>query len=107
MPLNMSDTWFELSGKQQMHFETITNINHHIRNNYHALHSALWFKKINSQMPEREIIANHPMDACRVYGTLELNKVMGLFHILAGKPVNIMGQHGHALQFLQTGGKLA
>lgn len=102
-PLNMTDTWFELSGQQQLHFESISQINHHIRDNYHALHAALWFKEIKAEMPEREIVPNYPKDSCRIHGSLDLNKVLGLFHILAGKPVNIMGQHGHALKLMQSG----
>lgn len=40
-----------------------------------------------------------PKDACRLYGSIPVNKVKGNFHILSGRSVNIAGM-GHAhLQF--------
>jgi hypothetical protein len=33
----------------------------------------------------REIEPEGPADACRIHGTLEVNKVAGNFHITAGK----------------------
>lgn len=101
--LNMTDTWFELSGIQQSQFEAISSRNNHIRSNYHALHAALWLEKDELNLGKREIIPNYQKDACRIHGTLSLNKVLGLFHVLTGKPVNIMGQHGHALKMFQNG----
>lgn len=102
-PLNMTDTWFELSGIQQGQFDAISSINDHIRNNHHALHAALWSSNHNMKLSEREIIPSYPKDACHIQGNLDLNKVLGLFHIITGKPMNIMGQHGHALKMFQNG----
>lgn len=100
-PVNMTNTWFELSGNQQAEFDSITKLNNHIRSNYHALHSALWLTPPKNIISEREIIPNYPKNACRVQGIMELNKVLGLFHIISGKAINIMGQHGHALNMGQ------
>ena len=38
---------------------------------------------------------NEPFDACRVHGSLTLNKVAGNFHIAAGKSVPLMRGHAH------------
>ena len=40
-------------------------------------------------------------DACRVHGSLVLNKVAGNFHITAGKAIGLpTGQHAHISAFL-------
>lgn len=96
--LSMTNTWFELSPKQQVHFTKHHALNGLIRNEYHAIHSA-WFRdtpNFQSEFPEREVNPRTKMDACRIKGSLELNKVMGLFHVISGKYINFMGQHGHA-----------
>ena len=38
---------------------------------------------------------DEPHDACRVHGSLTLNKVSGNFHIAAGKSVPLMRGHAH------------
>lgn len=55
-----------------------------------------WNINFKTQMPLREIIPeNKPKDACRFYGTLELNKVAGNFHIIFGKSLSFFGNHAH------------
>jgi hypothetical protein len=49
---------------------------------------------LNTKMPPRSIKAIDPYDACRVHGTLKLNKVAGNFHITQGKSLHFPGQ-GH------------
>lgn len=46
-------------------------------------------------LPERSVKPNKPMDACRVHGTLTLNKVAGNFHITGGKSLHLGGGHIH------------
>ena len=41
--IDMSDTWFEMSEKQKILHERISKVYAKIRNEYHALHSSLWF----------------------------------------------------------------
>ncbi len=41
-----------------------------------------------------------PHDACRIHGSLRLNKVSGNFHITAGKSVPLMRGHAHLTQFM-------
>ena len=48
----------------------------------------------------RRIIPNEPHDACRVYGSLTLNKVAGNFHITAGKSVPLLRGHAHLTAFM-------
>lgn len=46
-------------------------------------------------LPERTIKPNKPYDACRVHGSLTLNKVAGNFHITAGKSIHFASGHIH------------
>ena len=41
--IDMTDTWFEMSPKQKKIHERTSSIYTKIRNEYHALHSSLWF----------------------------------------------------------------
>ena len=45
-------------------------------------------------------VPNEPHDACRVYGSLSLNKVSGNFHITAGKSIPLMRGHAHLSGFM-------
>lgn len=97
--LNMTDTWFDMSPDQLKYFKLVSELNNRIRQNYHALHSS-WFRNIPNitlKPPEREIMPTWPKDACRIQGDLELNKVLGIFHVIQGKAINLMGTHAHAL----------
>ena len=38
---------------------------------------------------------DEPADACRVHGSLSLNKVAGNFHVTAGKSLPLMRGHAH------------
>lgn len=46
-------------------------------------------------LPERTIQPKKPFDACRMHGTLTLNKVAGNFHITAGKSIHFGSGHIH------------
>ena len=52
-------------------------------------------------MPERRSKPEHGHDACRVHGTLTLNKLAGNFHVTAGKVLPIMGAHAHMTGFME------
>lgn len=46
-------------------------------------------------LPERTRKPDKPFDACRVHGSLTLNKVAGNFHITAGKSIHFASGHLH------------
>lgn len=52
-------------------------------------------QKTAYNLPERTIKPNKPFDACRVHGSLTLNKVAGNFHITAGKSIHFASGHIH------------
>ena len=51
-------------------------------------------------MPERRVKPATVKDACRVHGSLTLNKVAGNFHVTAGKVLPIAGAHAHMTGFM-------
>ena len=53
-----------------------------------------------SDMPERRVKPASAPDACRVHGSLTLNKVAGNFHVTAGKVLPIAGAHAHMTGFM-------
>ena len=64
----------------------------------------LWRNKYSSSfgtLPKREVTPHGPHDACRIHGSLILNKVSGNFHITAGKSLNLpRGGHLHISAFM-------
>lgn len=98
--LKYEETHFELSPNQRHYHETVQEISEFLRSEYHALQDVMWMSRgliatYRSGMPKREIPAEGEPDACRVYGSLEVNKVAGNFHITAGKSVPVFPR-GHA-----------
>jgi len=94
--LKEEDTWFELSPNQRDAFESLQMGYKMIRRHYHAIHDLLWLKgHVIEELPKREVQLNRPHDACRLHGTLEVNKLAGNFHIILGKAMSLFGAHAH------------
>ncbi|KAF2892556.1 hypothetical protein ILUMI_13616 [Ignelater luminosus] len=101
--LEEEDTWFELAPNQRKHFENKRHFNLYLREEYHAIQEFLWRSSHTSlfaEMPTRNDVPNRPYDACRVHGSLVLNKVAGNFHITAGKSLNLPRGHIHISAFM-------
>ncbi|RZC35060.1 COPIIcoated ERV and/or ERGIC N domain containing protein [Asbolus verrucosus] len=101
--LEEEDTWFELAPNQQIHFDNKKHFNSYLREEYHAIKDLLWkssFSTMFADMPERSSHPDRPYDACRIYGSLILNKVSGNFHITAGKSLNLPRGHIHISTFM-------
>lgn len=63
----------------------------------------LWKNSFSShfgELPPRSHFPDVPYDACRIHGTLELNKVAGNFHITAGKSLSLPRGHIHISAFM-------
>ncbi|CAF5043791.1 unnamed protein product, partial [Rotaria sp. Silwood1] len=66
------------------------------RQQYHGIHDLLWLSGHTiEQLPEREVKLDRKPDACRLHGTLEVNKLAGNFHIILGKSMSFFGAHAH------------
>ncbi|KAL1516269.1 hypothetical protein ABEB36_000188 [Hypothenemus hampei] len=101
--LEEEDTWFELSENQQIHFENKKHFNSYLREEYHNIKDLLWKSSFSTHfgdLPSRDHIPDRPYDACRIYGSLILNKVAGNFHITAGKSISLPRGHIHISAFI-------
>ncbi|XP_060588010.1 endoplasmic reticulum-Golgi intermediate compartment protein 2-like isoform X2 [Ruditapes philippinarum] len=105
--LKMDNTHYELSPRQQQYHEITQQVNQYMRDEYHAIQELMWLSghqpALKMGMPKREIEPEGPADACRIHGTLEVNKVAGNFHITAGKSVPVIPRgHAHLAMMLRT-----
>ena len=98
-------TYFELSPGQRSQWNVIRDVNNYLRNEYHSLQEVLWRKDVLSQrkygrdLPPRETTDVGEPDACRLHGTLVVNKVSGNFHITVGKHLPMPLGHAHISLF--------
>lgn len=96
--LEEEDTWWELCPNQQMYFDYIQHLNSYLREEYHSVADVLYKGEQQETiytMPKRTKIPDKPYDACRVHGSLTLNKVSGNFHITAGRSLHFPTGHIH------------
>ncbi|XP_018567670.1 endoplasmic reticulum-Golgi intermediate compartment protein 2 [Anoplophora glabripennis] len=101
--LEEEDTWFELAHNQQIHFDNKRHFNSYLREEYHAVKDLLWRSSFSThfgELPPRNHNPDRPYDACRIFGSLILNKVAGNFHITAGKSLNLPRGHVHISAFM-------
>ncbi|XP_054153248.1 endoplasmic reticulum-Golgi intermediate compartment protein 2-like [Oppia nitens] len=98
-------TYFALSPAQRSQWTLIREVNNYLRNEHHSLQEVLWKSDVISQrkydrdLPSREIQPIGPPDACRLHGTLVVNKVSGNFHITVGKHLPMPLGHAHISLF--------
>ncbi|XP_023021334.2 endoplasmic reticulum-Golgi intermediate compartment protein 2 [Leptinotarsa decemlineata] len=101
--LEEEDTWFELAQNQHIHFENKRHFNSYLREEYHAVKDLLWRSRFSTHfgdLPARNDKPDKPFDACRIHGSLILNKVAGNFHITAGKSLHLPRGHVHINAFM-------
>lgn len=100
--LQRQGVWWKLGPHERERFERNQHLNHFLREQYHSVADIL-FKKIvlSYEMLEPELIQNDPSleedqyDACRLHGTLGINKVAGVLHMVGGAQpvVDLFGDH--------------
>lgn len=126
--LEEEDTWWELDSHQRMYFDYMQHLNSYLREEYHSVANILYkgeHKTIYS-LPERLDKPTRPHDACRLHGSLTLNKVghiiffnikmvcsnfftltllqvAGNFHITAGKSLHFPHGHIHLSSIFDNG----
>ncbi|PNF39194.1 hypothetical protein B7P43_G01298 [Cryptotermes secundus] len=101
--LEQEDTWFELSPQQRLHFDGMRQVNSYLREEFHAIQELLWRSgqsTLFGDLPRRSVTPSTPSDACRIFGSLILNKVAGNFHITAGHSLALPRGHIHISAFL-------
>jgi len=103
-------TYFDLTPGQSSQWNVIRDVNNYLRNEHHSLQEFLWKsdvltqKKFGRDLPPRELAPKGPPDACRLHGTLVVNKVSGNFHITVGKHLPMPIGHAHISLFTNERG---
>jgi len=88
--------FFDLSPRQKEYQAMVATINGRMKREFHAVHKFLWKSGRQGQtMPPREDIPEGQPDACRYYGTVEIGKVAGNFHVTAGRSIPFPRGHAH------------
>ncbi|XP_052212761.1 endoplasmic reticulum-Golgi intermediate compartment protein 2-like isoform X2 [Dreissena polymorpha] len=103
--LLMDPTHYTLTPAQQSFRDITRRINQYLKDEYHAIQELLWLSgAVGVKMgSHREAEGQKgPMDACRVHGSLEVNKVAGNFHITAGKSLKTNLGHLHISSMLSN-----
>ncbi|XP_054729197.1 endoplasmic reticulum-Golgi intermediate compartment protein 2 [Anastrepha obliqua] len=99
--LQREGTWWALPEEERLQFERMQHMNTFLREEYHSVADIL-FKDIikNNDMitkPLKNIKTLHEeqYDACRLHGTLGINKVAGVLHLVGGAQpfVGLFGDH--------------
>lgn len=102
--LQEENTWWEMTAVQADHFRTAQMTNSFLREHYHSLRDTLFrsgHTSVFAGLPPHHPKPERRPDACRVHGSLVLNKVSGNFHITAGKAIGLpTGQHAHISAFM-------
>ncbi|GAB1609491.1 endoplasmic reticulum-Golgi intermediate compartment protein 2-like isoform X1 [Argonauta hians] len=97
--LQQEDAYFDLSPQQQRYHNMLQEFNQYLREDYHAIQEVLWLtsgiSSLASAMPDPQLKNDKPPDACRIHGSLHVNRVAGNFHITAGKSIPVIPR-GHA-----------
>lgn len=96
--LQQDDTWWDLCPNQKLYFEYMQQLNSYLTEEYHSVAKLL--HKRNSgvsiySFPERTYLPDIAPDACRVHGSLSLNKVSGNLHITSGRSLQFPQGHLH------------
>lgn len=93
---------FDLSPQQRLWQSTLVLIQNRLREE-HALQDVLYktlMKGAPTALPPREDAASEPLNACRIYGHVYVNKVAGNLHITVGKPIHHPQGHAHIAAFV-------
>ncbi|KAL7293665.1 hypothetical protein TKK_0012744 [Trichogramma kaykai] len=102
--LHEESTWWDLEPDQRAHFEALKHVNSYFREEYHAIHEILWKSNqltyASGEVPKRIHTPSYPSNACRIYGSLIVNKVAGNFHITSGKALHLPRGHIHISAFM-------
>lgn len=97
--LQQDDAYFDLTPAQQQYQNMLQEFNQYLREDYHAIQEVLWLTSgvasLAASMPDRDYKRSGPPDACRIHGSLSVNRVAGNFHITAGKSIPVIPR-GHA-----------
>ncbi|CAG5133321.1 unnamed protein product, partial [Candidula unifasciata] len=97
--LQEEPVFWELNPDEEEYRNMFREHNEYLTKQYHALQDILWKSKdiqLKAKFPKRKAHSSKKEpDSCNIYGSFELNKVAGNFHITAGKSIPVIPK-GHA-----------
>ncbi|XP_038663851.1 endoplasmic reticulum-Golgi intermediate compartment protein 2-like isoform X2 [Scyliorhinus canicula] len=97
--LQYEPTYFELLSKEKAWQRMMQNIHQQLNKEHNLLESLIKssFNGTAATKSPRVVDSTYPLNACRIHGSMKLNKVAGNFHILAGKSYDLPFGHAHIL----------
>ncbi|XP_048462808.1 endoplasmic reticulum-Golgi intermediate compartment protein 2-like [Rhincodon typus] len=95
--LQYEPTCFELTGKEKAWQRTIQTIQQQLSEEHNLLEFLIKSSFNGTPKGPRIVDSRDPPNACRIHGSLKLNKVAGNLHIMAGKPYQFSFGHAHVL----------
>ncbi|XP_041052564.1 endoplasmic reticulum-Golgi intermediate compartment protein 2-like [Carcharodon carcharias] len=95
--LQYEPTYFELSAKEKAWQRMMQNIQQQLNKEHNLLEFLIKssFNGTTTTKSPRVVDSTDPPNACRIHGSMKLNKVAGNFHILAGKSYDHPFGHAH------------
>lgn len=100
--LQRQGVWWQLTPDDRIEFERQQYMNHYRREQYHSIADILFKDMINSNEVHEQPLGENgkpvpedQYDACRLHGTLGINKVAGVLHLVGGAMpvVDMFGDH--------------
>ncbi|XP_067901979.1 endoplasmic reticulum-Golgi intermediate compartment protein 2-like [Heterodontus francisci] len=97
--LQYEPTYFELSAKEKAWQRMVQNIQRQLNKEHNLMKFLIKssFNGTKATKGPRDVDSTDPPNACRIHGSMQLNKVAGNFHILAGKSYHFPFGHAHVL----------
>ncbi|XP_043561561.1 endoplasmic reticulum-Golgi intermediate compartment protein 2-like isoform X1 [Chiloscyllium plagiosum] len=95
--LQYEPTCFELTEKEKVWQRTIQTIQQQLNEEHNLLEFLIKSSFNGTTKGPRVVDSRDAPNACRIHGSLKLNKVAGNLHIMAGKPYQLSFGHAHAL----------
>ncbi|KAI8116674.1 hypothetical protein FF38_04773 [Lucilia cuprina] len=100
--LQRQGVWWQMSPDERVEFERQQYMNHYRREQYHSIADILFKDMIKSNEAHEQPLGDNgkpvpedQYDACRLHGTLGINKVAGVLHLVGGAMpvVDLFGDH--------------
>ncbi|XP_043914840.1 endoplasmic reticulum-Golgi intermediate compartment protein 2-like isoform X1 [Protopterus annectens] len=95
--LHYEPVHFELSPEQKLWQRNLQSMHNCLEDEQNLLESFTEYTVADAKhkKPESEVLAVGSHNACRIYGSLKINKVAGNFHITLGRSIALRSAHAH------------
>ncbi|XP_006004395.1 endoplasmic reticulum-Golgi intermediate compartment protein 2 [Latimeria chalumnae] len=95
--LQFETAYFDLSPNQKAWQRRLQNIHEAVQKEQNLLNSLIKssFNGTVNEMPKREVESTSSHNACRIHGSIFVNKIAGNFHITLGRSFALPAAHAH------------